>query len=46
MDEMMNRTLLAFFFSISPCPLSLACLGLPASACSPARRAWDVRADY
>ena len=32
MDEMMNRTLLAFFFSISPCPLSLACLGLPARA--------------
>ena len=37
--------MLAFFLSLSPYPLSSALVCLLASACSPARRAWDVRAN-
>lgn len=42
----MSRTLFAcFLFFLSPCPLFTALVCLLASACSPARRAWDERAD-
>mgnify|MGYP004684892583 CR=1 FL=1 len=44
MDEMMSRPLRACFLSFPFALPPLVCL--LASACSPARRAWDVRADY